>query len=123
MGEFDITNRQYCAYLNSALAQGLIEVRNGLVYAPGGNTIYCETRQGEYALYGLIYSGINWDGTSFSVLSGRDSHPMVGIRWEGAAAYCNWLSAEQGYEPCYNLTTWACNFRFFSESVVAKGRL
>ena len=32
---------------------------------------------------------------------------MVGVRWEGAAAYCNWLSAVQGYQPCYNLTTWA----------------
>jgi len=110
MGTYDITNRQYCTYLNSALAQGLIEVRNGLVYAPGGSTIYCETREGESALFGLVYSGIDWNGTSFSVLSGRDNHPMVGVRWEGAAAYCNWLSAVQGYQPVYDLTTWTTNF-------------
>ena len=110
MGTYDITNRQYCTYLNAALAQGLIEVRNGLVYAVGGSTIYCETRQGESALFGIIYSGIEWDGTSFSVLASRDNHPMIGVRWEGAAAYCNWLSAVQGYPSCYNLTTWACDF-------------
>ncbi|MEI6175759.1 MAG: DUF1566 domain-containing protein [Verrucomicrobiota bacterium] len=110
MGTYDITNRQYCTYLNSALVQGLIEVRNGLVYATGGTTIYCETRQGESALFGLIYSGIEWDGTSFSVLANRDNHPMVGVRWEGAAAYCNWLSTVQGYQSCYNLTTWVCDF-------------
>ena len=109
-GAYDITNRQYCAYLNSALAQGLIEVRNGLVYAAGGGVIYCETREGESALYGLVYSGVSWSGTSFSVLSGRDNHPMVGVRWEGAIAYCNWLSAIQGYESCYSLSTWVCDF-------------
>ena len=110
MGTYDITNRQYCTYLNAALAQGLIEVRNGLVYAVGGTTIYCETREGESALFGIIYSGIEWDGTSFSVLANRDNHPMVGVRWEGAAAYCNWLSAIQGYQACYNLSTWVCDF-------------
>lgn len=109
LGTYDITNRQYCDYLNSALAQGLIEVRNGLVYAaPAGTTIYCETRSS--TLYSVTYSGIVWDGTSFSVYNNRDTHPMVGVHWEGAAAYCNWLSVMQGYTPCYNLTTWVCNF-------------
>ena len=110
MGTYDVTNLQYCAYLNSALTQGLIEVRSGLVYAVSGTSIYCETREGESALFGMIYSGIEWSGSSFSVLSGRDNHPVVGVRWEGAAAYCNWLSATQGYQACYNLSTWVCDF-------------
>ncbi|MCX5684547.1 MAG: DUF1566 domain-containing protein, partial [Planctomycetota bacterium] len=40
MGTYDITNLEYCDYLNSALAQGLIEVRSGLVYAVGGSDVY-----------------------------------------------------------------------------------
>jgi len=108
LGTYDVTNRQYCDYLSAALAAGLIEVRNGLVYAVGGNEIYCETRAS--TLYGAPYSGITWDGSALGVLSGRDKHPMIGVRWAGAAAYCNWLSAFKGYQPCYDLTTWTCTF-------------
>ena len=108
LGKYDVTNLQYCDYLNSALGQGLIEVRNGLVYAVGGSDTYCETRSS--TLYGIVYSGIVWNGSTFSVQTGRDNHPTVGVRWEGAVAYCNWLSTFKGYETCYNLTTWACDF-------------
>ncbi|MEI6914586.1 MAG: DUF1566 domain-containing protein, partial [Armatimonadota bacterium] len=109
LGKFDATNREYCAYLNSAIAKGLIEVRNGLVYLTGGSDILCETRSS--TLYGgTPYSGIVWSGSAFSVLTARDSHPMVGVRWEGAAAYCNWLSEAKGFEACYNLATWTCDF-------------
>lgn len=107
LGKFDVTNSEYCDYLNSALAQGLIEVRDGLIHMNGGSDILCETRSS--TLYGTPYSGIVWDGSVFSVLSGRDDHPMVGVRWEGAAAYCNWLSAAQGYEQCYDLSAWTCD--------------
>jgi formylglycine-generating enzyme required for sulfatase activity len=30
--------------------------------------------------------------------------------WFGAAAYCNWLSGQKGLQPCYDLSTWACDF-------------
>jgi len=104
LGKYEITNEQYCAYLNSALYQNWIEVRNGFVYAMGGNDIYCETDAA------VTYSGIHWDGSSFSVRENRDNHPMVGVRWCGALAYCNWLSLQNGYQECYNLTSWICNF-------------
>jgi formylglycine-generating enzyme required for sulfatase activity len=29
--------------------------------------------------------------------------------WIGAAAYANWLSAQNGLQPCYDPTTWACD--------------
>lgn len=35
---------------------------------------------------------------------------MVCVQWHGAIAYCNWLSALFGYEPCYDLTTDSCDF-------------
>ena len=104
MGKFEITNQQYCDYLNSALSQGLIEVRSGLVYAPGGNDIYCETRKA------VDYSCIGWDNRTFTILDYKENHPMVGVRWYGAVAYCNWLSLENGLMPCFNLSTWKCDF-------------
>ncbi len=34
-----------------------------------------------------------------------ENHPANTIRWEGAVAYCNWLSRMNGYEEVYNLET------------------
>jgi formylglycine-generating enzyme required for sulfatase activity len=99
-----VTNQQYCEYLNSALSQGLIEVIDGLVYTVGGNDIYCETFEA------VSYSGIGWDGNMFSVIDNEEDHPMVGVRWYGAAAYCNWLGSENGYHEVYDLSTWECDF-------------
>jgi formylglycine-generating enzyme required for sulfatase activity len=36
--------------------------------------------------------------------------PMVMVSWYGAASYCNWRSSAEGYENCYNLSTWECDF-------------
>lgn len=104
MATTETTNQQYLAYLNSALAVGRIEVRNGVVYAVGGNDIYCFTYP--YA----NYSSIGYDGKTFSIIDFRANHPMVGVMWFGAAAYCNWLSAQNGLDECYDLKTWSCNF-------------
>ncbi|MBT7059158.1 MAG: DUF1566 domain-containing protein [Lentisphaerae bacterium] len=103
MGVTEITNTQYCDYLNASLSQGLIEVRAGVVYAASGDDVYCETSTA------ASYSGIEWNETSFSVADGRQSHPMIGVRWLGAAAYCNWLSGIDGSQACYDLNTGDCD--------------
>ncbi len=104
MAKTELTNNQYLEFLNSALTQGLIEVRNNKVYAKGGNDIYCYTNA--FAKY---YS-IGYDGTSFKISDFRAKHPMVGVMWFGATTYCNWLSSQNGLTPCYNLQTWVCDF-------------
>ncbi len=104
MAKTMVTVQQFCDYLNSALTQGQIRVTGGSVFAVGGSDLYFMTRQADG------YSRINWDGSSFTVLDARGDHPVTSLRWFGAVAYCNWLSARDGYQPCYNLTTWACDF-------------
>ena len=103
IGKYHITNTQYLAYLTSAYTQGLIEVRNGNVYAKGGSDLYLDTYQV------LNYSSIGWNGTAFQIVDSRALHP-VGVTWLGAAAYCNWLSQHQGFNPVYNLATGAADF-------------
>ncbi len=110
MGKYEITNRQYRDYLNSALGQGLITVTSGVVYKAGSGTSYpyCDTSTSD------SYSQIAYSGGVFSVRtkSGRDmsNDPMIRVTWYGAAAYCNWRSSEEGKESCYNLSMWDCDF-------------
>ena len=41
----------------------------------------------------------------------KDSeNPVEQIRWRQAAAYCNARSREEGLLPCYDETTWQCDF-------------
>jgi formylglycine-generating enzyme required for sulfatase activity len=104
IGIYDVTTLEYCQFLNSALAQRQIEVRKSGVYLVGGSELLCDTRESWPS------SQIGWDGTRFSVLDQKENHPVVCVLWQGAAVYCNWLSAQKGYPSCYNTTTWDCDF-------------
>ncbi len=104
MDIFEVTNRQYCDYLNSAYGQGLIEVIGGRVYKKGDTEPYCNLTPFS------SYSRITWDGSTFGVLIDKEDHPMVEVSWYGAAAYANWRSAQDGLTPCYDLDTWDCAF-------------
>ena len=104
MGRYEITHQQYCNYLNSAYMKGLVQVIGGAVYPTGGGRVYCSTTASS------SYSCITWDGSSFGVVPAKEDHPMADVTWYGAAAYCNWRSQEEGYQQCYNLSTWECDF-------------
>ena len=109
MGKTEITNEQYCEFLNSALQQGLITVAFDAVYQAGSELsfFYCDTTSSDYRSM-IFYN------TDFIVREkgGRDmTHdPIVLVSWYGAAAYCNWRSQQEGRELCYDLSTWTCDF-------------
>ena len=82
---------------NSALDQIALSVR-------GNSEAYYYTHQ-----YSAAYS-IGFDGNTFSIVDFRANHPVVGVMWYGAAAYCNGLSQQSGLQACYNLQTGTCDF-------------
>lgn len=108
MSRYEITNGQYREFLNSTLNQGQIEVINGVVFMSGSGTHYCDTYSSNHA------SQIAYSEGVFSVRTKgeRDmfNDPMILVNWYGAAAYCNWLSLQEGRQPCYDLSTGECDF-------------
>lgn len=39
-----------------------------------------------------------------------EKNPVEQIRWSDAVKYCNVRSQSEGFNPCYNLKTWECDF-------------
>jgi len=108
MSKYEITNQQYCDYLNSALGSGSIYLSSNVVYGTGNNQGYCDTSASSSWSYIVYSGGVFTVGTK----GGRDmsDDPMVEVSWYGAVAYCNWRSGAEAYENCYNLSTWECDF-------------
>ncbi|MFN7989649.1 MAG: SUMF1/EgtB/PvdO family nonheme iron enzyme [Thermoanaerobaculia bacterium] len=104
IGKTDVTVQQYRDFLAAAYAQGTIRVSAGTVTLAGGTDVLFLTRAAD------PYSRIGWDGSVFTVLDGRGDHPVTSVLWFGAVAYCNWLSLREGRTPCYDTTTWTCDF-------------
>ena len=105
---YEVTNQQYADGLNWAWAQlDLITVFDGVVYRYGDSFweyAYCDTSTADPD------SRIHWNGTTFTVTAGKESHPMAEVSWCGSVAFCNWRSAMEDKPLCYDLDTWACNF-------------
>lgn len=110
IGQAEITNQEYCEFLNSAYLDQ-IKVVNGLIYSvsdAGNQYPYCKVHPTDQE------SQITFNEDVFTVRtkSGRDmsNDPVVEMQWYGAAAYCNWLSSEEGKDLCYDISMWTCDF-------------
>ena len=113
MSKYEITNQQYCDYLNSAYP-AQIKVVSGVVYAADDTSNsyppYCNTSSG----VSPHHSQINYSVGVFSVnikngTTDMSYHPMVEVSWYGSTAYCNWKSQQEGLQQCYD-PNFVCDF-------------
>ncbi|MGD2109632.1 MAG: SUMF1/EgtB/PvdO family nonheme iron enzyme [Phycisphaerae bacterium] len=104
--KYEVTNGRYAAALNWAFAAGQVFVHETDHDVRGtlNNIPYCDTTARSE------YSRITWDGSAFGVAEGKENHPITRVTWQGAAAYCNWRSAMEGRQQCYDLSTFICDF-------------
>ena len=109
MCKYEVTNVQYCEYLNSALGIS-IYISGGIVYGNVNNQPYCHTYSYDSE------SQIEYSGGVFKVrtkgIRDMSNDPIVRISWYGAVAYCNWRSQQEEKEVCYDLNypNWSCDF-------------
>jgi formylglycine-generating enzyme required for sulfatase activity len=94
----DVTTAQYADFLNAALADGTIEVDGDQIvgYYPG-DTFRGVKHEEEITAGDWIFIPLNdpsqrisFDGTSFTVQSGYENHPMTMVSWFGAWGYCGY---------------------------------
>ncbi|MFQ6678338.1 MAG: SUMF1/EgtB/PvdO family nonheme iron enzyme [Fidelibacterota bacterium] len=86
--KYEVTNIKYVHYLTEALGSGKITVTPDSVlgYYEGdelygaGNKLYLNM---------VEPSSIQWDGSSFTIVSGYEDHPVVSVTWFGANAFAN----------------------------------
>ena len=92
----DVTNAQYAAYLNAALAKGTVRIDGDAIvgYYPGdpfhGHKHEIEIGAGDWLHVPLQDPSLRltFDGSAFGVKPGYESHPMTVVTWFGAKAYC-----------------------------------
>lgn len=77
--QYEITNNEYCKYLNSIDPQG---INPNNVYTTGMSYFYS----------GIVLQSGNSNGSKYVILNNiARNKPVVHINWFRAARYCNWL--------------------------------
>jgi formylglycine-generating enzyme required for sulfatase activity len=94
---------QYAAALQWAYERSLVEV--------SGDGKEVLDRKGTNLMeLGKHNSQIVFGAAGFTVKAGQGAFPAPYVSWYGAVSCCNWLSEMEGFEPCYDLSVWTCDF-------------
>jgi formylglycine-generating enzyme required for sulfatase activity len=97
----EVTNQQYMELAQWAYAQG---------YVTANGSYLRDALDGSTQILKYLGSGsyeISFSNGVFSCIN--PDHPARWVTWYGAAAYCDWLSLQQGLPQAYSHATWQCN--------------
>lgn len=103
LGVFEVTNQEYRDMLQYAYDEEYVTATAASVMDNlDGST---------HLLVDLSADGqqISFDSGTFTVEPGKENHPVTSVSWFGTAAYCDWLSMNEGLTRAYNHSTWQCN--------------
>jgi sulfatase modifying factor 1 len=97
----DVTATQYADFLNAALADGYVKMDGEKIFGlyPGDeyNGVKHEEKieAGDWLFIPLNDPSqrIKFDGSTFTIQSGYENHPMTMVSWFGAWGYCQYYEA------------------------------
>ncbi len=104
-----------------AAPQGMVRIPGGTnsgtdpdfgAYSLTVEAFYMDATEVTKAQWDAVYAWAVSHGYSFSYAgSGKAAnHPVQTVSWYDCVKWCNARSEKEGRTPCYNLSTWACNF-------------
>lgn len=102
----EVTNAQYCTFLNSIKKEGVLSYHSDTKTVHGPAPLNAAS---EYLQIGfdIVYDNLL---DAFRVKAGRDEHPVVDVYWIGAVAYCNWRSRQEGLSSWFEIFTGCVSF-------------
>jgi len=83
IGKYEVTNKEYVMFLNDGNVKKEFDPN------------WIDIKDDEYCGIKELSPG------KFTVKTGYENRPMVYVSWDGAIAYCNWLSKGEGLSPAY----------------------
>lgn len=97
----EVTNRQYTELAQWAYDHGYVKVSGNLLL---------DNMDGSDQLLDTLGTGhldISFGKGVFTCIN--PDHPVKYVTWYGSAAWCDWLSLQQGRPRAYDHSTWRCN--------------
>ncbi|MCX7040720.1 MAG: SUMF1/EgtB/PvdO family nonheme iron enzyme [Spirochaetes bacterium] len=101
---YEVTNRQFCDLMNWALDRRSVSLSRGDLVDAQSRLTYLGIANCKETQF-----GIKVENEKLAPVSGRENHPVVGVSWFGAVAFCNFLSERDGREKAYDLSGWRCD--------------
>jgi formylglycine-generating enzyme len=105
ISKFEITNEQFAVVFDWAMAGGLIRIKDGDLYDPVRDILFVGISSAMERGYQF---GLWLRDGKLEPVAGREKHPVVGVTWYGAAAFCNFLGRMEQREEVYNLKDFSC---------------
>ncbi|MCX7787480.1 MAG: formylglycine-generating enzyme family protein [Spirochaetes bacterium] len=95
LGTYEVTNEEFVYVMNQLLKGGFVHWEGKNLIGPGRILL-----AGSQSLdFGTQFGFEEKDGLLVPI-QGREKHPVVGVSWYGALAFCYYLSLMEGLEPC-----------------------
>jgi formylglycine-generating enzyme required for sulfatase activity len=99
IGTVEVSNRDYCEFLNALGNQGLLTIADGWIVSNAS-----AFHPGHRLLFLSGNTGLQKIGNLFSAIPGKAGHPVTMVTWYGADAFGSWLT-QQSIDWAFRLPT------------------